>query len=116
TVVGVPFFVVSTTAPLLQRWFAFSGDPAAKDPYFLYGASNLGSLMSLFLYPFLIEPLFILPDQTTIWLVGYIILALMVAYCAYTITLTAPPDDAIEAEHEKAEAQAAADTAAATAA
>ena len=36
----LPFFVVSTTAPLLQRWFAGTGHPAAVDPYFLYGASN----------------------------------------------------------------------------
>src|SRR5882762_4959268 len=54
-VVGLPFFVVSTSAPLLQRWFSFSGDPAAKDPYFLYGASNFGSMLSLAAYPFFVE-------------------------------------------------------------
>src|ERR1043165_1128060 len=36
TVVGIPFFVVSTTAPLMQKWFGFTGHEAAKDPYFLY--------------------------------------------------------------------------------
>src|SRR5207253_2224880 len=41
--VGVPFFVLSTTAPLLQRWFAATGHPSARDPYFLYAASNAGS-------------------------------------------------------------------------
>jgi hypothetical protein len=55
-VVGLPFFVVSTSAPLLQRWFVNTGHPAAKDPYFLYGASNLGSLLALIAYPALIEP------------------------------------------------------------
>ena len=51
-VIGLPFLVVSTTAPLLQKWFAYTGHPAAKDPYFLYGASNLGSLLALVLsYP-----------------------------------------------------------------
>jgi hypothetical protein len=72
TVVGVPFFVVSTSAPLLQKWFSFSGDPAAKDPYFLYGASNFGSMLSLAAYPFLVEPWFAVPTQTWIWFVCYI--------------------------------------------
>jgi hypothetical protein len=44
--VGVPFFVVATSAPLLQKWFAYTGHPAAKDPYFLYGASNFGSMLA----------------------------------------------------------------------
>ena len=52
--VGVPFFVVATSAPLLQKWFASTGHPAAKDPYFLYGASNLGSMLGLLAYPALV--------------------------------------------------------------
>ena len=43
--VGLPFFAVSASTPMLQQWFAASGHPAAADPYFLYGASNLGSLI-----------------------------------------------------------------------
>src|SRR5262249_22708394 len=43
--VALPFFVVATTAPLLQKWFVSTGHPAAKDPYFLYGASNFGSML-----------------------------------------------------------------------
>ncbi len=96
-VVGVPFFVVSTSAPLLQKWFAYSGDPSAKDPYFLYGASNLGSMLSLILYPFAIEPATLLPQQTTIWFVGYIVFAAMVVFCAYKIYQVAPSDEAIAA-------------------
>lgn len=72
TVVGIPFFVVSTSAPLLQKWFSFSGDPAANDPYFLYGASNFGSMLSLAAYPFFVEPWFTVPTQTWIWFVCYI--------------------------------------------
>src|SRR6185503_11633442 len=79
--VGVPFFVVSTSAPLLQRWFVITEHPAAKDPYFLYGASNLGSLLSLLFYPFLFEPWFALQTQAWIWLVGYVILMALVAAC-----------------------------------
>src|SRR5262245_39577537 len=54
--IGVPFFVISTTATLLQKWFTYTGHPSARDPYFLYAASNLGSLISLLGYPIFIEP------------------------------------------------------------
>ena len=54
--VGAPFFAVSTTSPLLQRWFAASGHRRAADPYFLYAASNLGSLLALLSYPLWLEP------------------------------------------------------------
>jgi hypothetical protein len=80
-VVGLPFFVVSTTAPLLQKWFGLSGHPAAKDPYFLYGASNLGSLLSLLVYPSLIEPFTLLNTQAYIWMAGFGLLALLVFLC-----------------------------------
>ena len=81
TVVGVPFFVVSTTAPLLQKWFGLTGHPAARDPYFLYGASNLGSMMSLILYPAAIEPFLWLNSQTVVWMVAYGALVAMVFVC-----------------------------------
>ncbi len=54
TGVGLPFLAIAATAPLLQSWFARSGHPHASDPYFLYGASNFGSLGALLLYPVLI--------------------------------------------------------------
>jgi hypothetical protein len=80
--VGLPFFVVSTSAPLLQKWFAGTGHPAAADPYFLYGASNLGSMLALFGYPVLIEPYLTLADQRLVWQVGYGVLILLTAGCA----------------------------------
>ena len=46
--VGLPFFVVSSTAPLLQRWLVHTDHPAGKDPYFLYRASNFGSVIGRF--------------------------------------------------------------------
>jgi hypothetical protein len=73
-VIGVPFLVVSTTAPLLQKWFAYTGHPAARDPYFLYGASNLGSLLALVAYPVVIEPALGLSWQTWVWAIGYFVL------------------------------------------
>ena len=54
--IGLPFFVVSTSAPLLQKWFAETGHPSSKDPYFLYAASNFGSLLALIAYPAVVEP------------------------------------------------------------
>jgi hypothetical protein len=113
-VVGVPFFVVSTSAPLLQKWFAYSGHPSAKDPYFLYAASNLGSLLSLYFYPLAIEPTFVLQSQSWIWFGGYILLGACILYCALTMFKLAPPDDVIEAESaaEALKAQAAAAAAA----
>lgn len=83
--VGLPFFVVSTSAPLLQRWFGMTGHPAAKDPYFLYGASNLGSMLGLLAYPILVEPLFDVPTQAALWTVGYGLFALLVAGCVAAV-------------------------------
>src|SRR5262245_27256389 len=54
--IGLPFLVVSTTGPLVQRWYSWTGGPRADDPYFIFAASNLGSFGGLLAYPFLIEP------------------------------------------------------------
>src|SRR5215813_5109807 len=56
--IGLPFVAVSANAPLLQAWFARTGHPQGQDPYFLYAASNLGSLIALLGYPFVLEPAF----------------------------------------------------------
>jgi len=80
--VGPAFFVVATTAPLLQRWFAGTGHKDSADPYFLYGASNLGSLLALLSYPLLIEPRFRLAEQARGWAIGYAAMATLVAACA----------------------------------
>lgn len=54
--IGLPFFVVATTGPLVQRWFSRTDHPSASDPYFLYAASNIGSVLGLIAYPFFLEP------------------------------------------------------------
>ena len=84
--VGLPFFAVSANAPLLQSWFARSGHPQASDPYFLYGASNLGSLIALLAYPFAIEPILGLSRQAGVWSSGFLVLALLVAVCGLVVT------------------------------
>ena len=55
TTVGLPFFILSTNAPLLQSWFSNTAHRRARDPYFLYAASNLGSLLALLSYPVLLS-------------------------------------------------------------
>jgi hypothetical protein len=80
--VGLPFFVLSTSAPLLQKWFAQTGHVSARDPYFLYAASNLGSMAALPSYPLLLEPSFRLPVQGWLWTVGYGLFVLSVLACA----------------------------------
>jgi hypothetical protein len=87
--VGLPFFVVSTTAPLVQRWFASTGHRHAGDPYFLYVASNAGSLVALLGYPTIIEPLLRLQDQTRLWTWGYIAFAALVLICGIRACLSA---------------------------
>src|SRR5581483_6047570 len=62
--IGLPFFAVAANAPLLQAWFARTTHPQARDPYFLYGASNLGSFFSLLAYPVLLEPFLTLREQS----------------------------------------------------
>ncbi len=99
-VVGIPFFVVSTSAPLLQKWFSATGHPSSKDPYFLYGASNLGSMLSLLMYPYVIEPYFKLSEQSYTWTVGYVLLVIMYFVCVATVMM-APPEALQETKGKK---------------
>ena len=92
---GLPFFVVSASAPLLQKWFASAGHPSAKDPYFLYGASNLGSMVGLAAYPALLEPTLGLTAQARLWTWGYTVLALLVAACGAVVLRTRASDPAL---------------------
>ncbi len=80
--VGAPIFAISATAPLLQSWFARLDHPAADDPYFLYAASNAGSLLALFAYPLLVEPALPLNSQAWLWSLGFGVLALGTILCA----------------------------------
>jgi len=82
---GAPFFMLSTGAPLLQRWFSETGHPSAANPYFLYAASNLGSMVALLAYPVLIEPTLRLEQQSHLWTAGYVVLAALIATCAFVV-------------------------------
>ena len=76
--VGLPFFIVSSNSPLLQKWFSRTAAESARDPYFLYSASNAGSLLALLAYPVLMEPFFTLRAQSRLWMIFYAALVLMI--------------------------------------
>lgn len=78
--VGVPYFVLSSTGPLLQAWFSRT-QPAAS-PYRLYALSNIGSVLGLISYPFLVEPLWTTETQASVWSTGFILFGLTCGWCA----------------------------------
>jgi SAM-dependent methyltransferase len=80
---GLPVFALAATAPLLQRWFARTDRPGAADPYFLYVASNAGSLLALLAYPFVVERWLGLAAQRGAWAAGYLLLLGLIAAAAW---------------------------------
>src|SRR3954447_9315141 len=91
--IGLPFLALAANSPLLQAWFARTEPPAAKDPYFLYAASNVGSFLALLSYPVLIDPLIELGDQTRLWSLGFVVLIALIAACGALLwdALEGPP-------------------------
>jgi hypothetical protein len=92
---GLPFFALSASAPLLQTWFARTAHNGAADPYFLYAASNLGSLLALIGFPLALEPCLTLESQSGLWMLLYAVLAVLLAGSALVsrgvrITVSAP--------------------------
>jgi len=92
--IGPLFFIVSSQAPLMQRWYAL--ETSRGEPYTLYAASNLGSFAGLLSYPLIVEPVTGLEQQSWLWTVLYAILVLLVAACALTM-----PGKAVEALPEE---------------
>lgn len=78
--VGLPFFTLSMSAPLFQKWFSGSGRRGASDPYFLYAASNAGSLIAVLAYPFFIEPAWTIRDQSRLWAWGFLLWGLITVW------------------------------------
>jgi hypothetical protein len=103
---GLPFLVVSTGAPLLQKWFTATAAAQSRDPYLLYAASNAGSLAGLLSYPVVIEPILGLREQSWFWSAGYALLAALTSGCAIavwrsrgTAPLSLGPQDQIGTEN-----------------
>ncbi|MBI1248577.1 hypothetical protein GC197_12150 [bacterium] len=85
THLGLPYFLLSANGPLLQHWF--SQLAPGKVPYRLYALSNIGSLAALLTYPFLVEPNWTLPFQSSIWCWGYTGFALLLIPIAVAVAL-----------------------------
>lgn len=77
--IGLPFFVLSSTGPLVQNWF--SRALPGRSPYHLYSLSNIGSLLGLLLYPFYVEIQYDLPTQGSLWKYGFTIFVVGCAIC-----------------------------------
>ncbi|MFN7174310.1 MAG: hypothetical protein ACK4MT_06315, partial [Thermaurantiacus tibetensis] len=84
--IGPLFVAIAAQAPLMQAWFARSRDPEAREPWFLYAASNAGSLGGLLAYPFLFEPFTALPFQQGLWSALYLVLVALVGAAALALT------------------------------
>lgn len=83
--IGLPIFLISTTSPLLQKWFTHTGHRSAADPYFLFAVSNAGNLLALISYPLLLEPNIKLSRQTYLWVVGYVVFLVLSVGCGLVL-------------------------------
>lgn len=81
--VGLPYFLLSTTAPLLQAWFARDPRMAGRSPYRLYALSNTGSMLALLSYPPLVEPFLNIRQQAAVWSVSYLVFAALAGWAAF---------------------------------
>jgi len=79
--VGLPYFLLSTTSPLLQSWYARTH--AGAVPYRLFALSNFASLLALLTYPVLVEPALTTRVQARLWSAAYLCFALLCAATAW---------------------------------
>lgn len=79
--IGLPYFLLSTTSPLVQAWFArrFPG----RSPYRLFALSNLASMLALIGYPIVLEPWVTTRSQSYGWSAAYVVFVLLCAACAW---------------------------------
>ena len=80
---GLPYLVLSATGPLLQAWFS-KANPGVS-PYRLYALSNIGSLLALLAYPFVLEPQLARQTQAAWWSLGLVIYAGLAAWCGVKV-------------------------------
>src|SRR4029077_2774695 len=79
--IGLPYFLLSTTGPLIQAWFVRERLKAGATAYRLYALSNLGSMLALLSYPVLVEPYLATQTQGYGWSAGYLV---FVVLCGFT--------------------------------
>ncbi len=87
---GLPYLVLSATGPLLQAWFS-KANPGVS-PYRLYALSNIGSLLALLVYPFVLEPQLARQAQANWWSIGLALYAGLAGWCGYKVWNSAGAD------------------------
>lgn len=81
--IGLPYFALSTTGPLMQKWFSWLHPDTS--PYRLYALSNIGSLLALVSYPFVIEPALTRRQQTAVWSLGLFAFVAVCGWCVWQL-------------------------------
>lgn len=99
TSVGVPYLAVTTASPVLQRWYASLGQADSGEPWFLYVASNAGSLVGLLAFPVLLEPRLDTSGQEWVWVAGFGGYLACIVACALTVRRRSSSDANEAAEH-----------------
>ena len=94
--VGLPYFALSATSPLVQAWFsrAYPG----RSPYRLYALSNVGSLAALLSYPFVFERRFDLQHQSLLWSGAFVVYAALCGGCLWCLWRLREPQQRVAAE------------------
>ncbi len=87
--IGLPYFLLSSTSPLLQAWYVRTSGSGM--PYRLFALSNFGSMLALISFPFLVEPNLTSRQQAYAWSVAYIAFALICSRAAWSSQTTSPP-------------------------
>ena len=90
--IGLPYFVLSSTGPLMQRWFSVTHPDVS--PYRLYALSNVGSLLALLSYPVFFEVNFTRSEQAVLWSIGLVIFTMLCAWSAWRVWRHEPTWDA----------------------
>jgi SAM-dependent methyltransferase len=99
--VGLPYFLLASTSPLVQVWFARARP--GENPYRLFALSNLASLGALVGYPFIVEPNFAAHEQVTVWswmFAGFAVLCAAVAWLTPSASLSSE-EKSMEGKEEK---------------
>lgn len=99
--IGLPFFILSTSSPLLQKWFSRIGHQTSNDPYYLSIASNSGSLIALLSYPFLLEPNIGLTQQQQFWSNGFLLLCILITLCMIPLKQKQPNNHTVTISGQK---------------